>query len=49
MAVQLCMEYIPIFKKNVNTKVLWRKVGSKLILNTPKMNDQNQKKSSKYH
>ena len=30
-------------QQNVNTKMLWRKVGSKLILNTPKINDKNQK------
>ena len=30
-------------QQNVNMKMLWRKVGSKLILNTPKINDRNQK------
>ena len=30
-------------QQNVNTKMLWRKVGSKLILDTPKINDKNQK------
>ena len=30
-------------QQNVNAKVLWRKVGSKLILNTSKINEKNQK------
>ena len=30
-------------QQNVNTKMLWRKMGSKFILNTPKINDKNQK------
>ena len=30
-------------QQNVNTKLLWRKLGSKLVLNTPKINDKNQK------
>ena len=30
-------------QRNVNTKMLWRKVSLKLILNTPKINDKNQK------
>ena len=30
-------------QQNVNTKMLCRKVGSNLILNTPKINDRNQK------
>ena len=30
-------------QQNVNTKMLWRKVGSKLILNTTKINSKNQK------
>ena len=34
-------------QQNVNTKLLWRKVGSKLILNTPKINDKNRKKKSR--
>ena len=30
-------------QQNVNMKMLWRKVGSKLIVSTPKVNDKNQK------
>ena len=30
-------------QQNVNTKLLWRKLDSKLVLNKPKINDKNQK------
>ena len=30
-------------QQNVNTKILRKKLGSKLILNTPKINNKNQK------
>ena len=30
-------------QQNVNMKILWRKVGSKLIASTPKVNNKNQK------
>ena len=34
-------------QQNLNTKIIWREVGSKLILNNPKTNDKYKKKKKK--